>query len=775
VTPVNGTRRAGFDQLLVRLGYRRDDPITVCHKPVAGEFSATWTTADKAPEVADDHADSDVWFSVNALPPKGGGGRGKVADVTRLTALYADLDVKPGGMPTAEAAVEVIKVLTEMLGAPAAGIISSGHGFQPLWAIDPDDPAATVTDVNRGDAVALLRRFGRLVAHVADLNGGRVDSVFDLARVLRVPGTYNRKATPILATVSVVKSWRPLTVSEIDEQLTAYGAVEQHGDRDLLGDIVAPAADWAWATATHPAVTRAVASWGQQTPTARHPWLLGAATSLAFARRLGRVTEADHQAAMTVLTTRFLWLLKHTGVPRTATPGEIADCFTFGVAVAERSTESTARADWAFWVELANGARWESPLDEDTKQAVGQFWTSRPVLTHVHDFARARMCSPFAVLGVVLARVITAVPPFVVLPAFVGSNASLNLFVALTGPSGGGKGASEGAAAEAVDVGHLDIATVGSGEGIAHLYAHRGKSGVVRDRDAVLFTVPEVDNLTALGTRQGSTLMPQLRMAWMGERLGFSYADKNKALPIERHTYRMGLILGVQPGRARQLLEDVDGGTPQRMLWMPTVDPEAPDTAPPCPDEWSWTNPGPWLANTHGRAVMTVPDVARAAIMDNRRCVLRGQGNPLDGHALLTRLKVAAALALLDQRQVISVDDWDLGSTVMAVSNATRDSVVGFLARQIADSNRVRGEAEGNRAVVVQRKLDEEQARRVARTILRALRKRDGWATRRDINATVANKHRVLVEDALTALVDSGQVEVRHDDGKALYRAEKGV
>jgi len=180
---------------------------------------------------------------------------------------------------------------------------------------------------------------------------------------------------------------------------------------------------------------------------------------------------------------------------------------------------------------------------------------SRPVLEHIRVFARARMCSPWAVLGVVLARVVASVPPFVVLPPVIGSAASLNLFVALVGASGGGKGAAE----DAVTLNGPDVATVGSGEGIAHLYAHREKGEVVRDRDAVLFTVPEVDNLVALGQRQGSTLLPQLRVAWMGERLGFSYADKAKALPIPRHSYRMGLVLGVQPGRAG-LLNDADGG-----------------------------------------------------------------------------------------------------------------------------------------------------------------------------------------------------------------------
>src|SRR5690606_20898079 len=79
------------------------------------------------------------------------------------------------------------------------------------------------------------------------------------------------------------------------------------------------------------------------------------------------------------------------------------------------------------------------------------FWRARPALTHILEFARARRAGPWAVLGVVLARVVAATEPNIVLPPVVGSAKSTNMFVALVGPSGGGKGAAEGAAADAVE------------------------------------------------------------------------------------------------------------------------------------------------------------------------------------------------------------------------------------------------------------------------------------------------------------------------------------
>jgi hypothetical protein len=61
------------------------------------------------------------------------------------------------------------------------------------------------------------------------------------------------------------------------------------------------------------------------------------------------------------------------------------------------------------------------------------------------------------VLGVVLARVAAVTPPRLVLPALVGGQASLNPYIGLVGPAGAGKGAAEAAAADAVNLGHVEL------------------------------------------------------------------------------------------------------------------------------------------------------------------------------------------------------------------------------------------------------------------------------------------------------------------------------
>ncbi|MEX5711895.1 hypothetical protein AB1484_27270 [Parafrankia sp. FMc6] len=350
--------------------------------------------------------------------------------------------------------------------------------------------------------------------------------------------------------------------------------------------------------------------------------------------------------------------------PRHAPPREQLRAITF--------TPAARRGD------SREGEDEPAPGDDILGQADAAFWDTRPELAHIRDFARARMAAPWAALGVVLVRVLAATPPSYVLPALVGRPASLNLYAALVAPSGGGKGAAEGAAADALDVGPVNTLTVSSGEGIAHAYAHRekadgGESVVVQHADSVVFTVPEIDTLAALKGRQSSTLMQELRKAWSGEQLGFAYVDETKRLPIEPHTYRLGLLVGVQPGRGAALLseEAVAGGDPQRFLWMPATDPNAPDEEPGEPEPLAWVLP-PWPADVpfrspSGRRVLDVCPTAVDTIKTERRRRLRGQAEALDGHALLARLKVAAALGLLAGRPRVTEKDWELAGVVMAV------------------------------------------------------------------------------------------------------------
>jgi hypothetical protein len=271
----------------------------------------------------------------------------------------------------------------------------------------------------------------------------------------------------------------------------------------------------------------------------------------------------------------------------------------------------------------------------------------------------------------------------------------------------------------------------------------------------VLLTASEVDTLTALAERHGATLWPELRKAWMGQALGFAYADPAKRLPLPAHTYRLCLVVGVQPARGAAMLDDSDVGTPQRFLWLPATDPAAPDVAPVAPEpRWWWLDSGP------SRVRVSVCAEAREAVDRARLERLRGQGDGDDGHALLARLKVGVALALLDGRVEVDAEDWQLAGQVLAVSDAIRAEVAEAVRAAHRQANQQRGEAEAARAVVVDQVKEDHNAQRVARAILRKLQEAGDWLARAKLRKAMNSRDRTYFDDALARLVDAGTVSV---------------
>ncbi|MEU2114849.1 DUF3987 domain-containing protein [Streptomyces sp. NPDC016459] len=330
-----------------------------------------------------------------------------------------------------------------------------------------------------------------------------------------------------------------------------------------------------------------------------------------------------------------------------------------------------------------------------------EFWNARPYLSHIRDFSRSRLVSPWAVLGIVLARVAGWIPPGVTLPPTVGTKASLNLFVALADDSGLGKGTAVGTARDCIETRYsLSSINLGSGEGIGHQFMERKDGELHQHTEAVMFMVNEIDSLTAMQSRSASTITPTLCSAWVGEPLGFAYVDKGKRLPMNEHTYRLTLVCGVQPKRARSLLDAAGSGLPQRFLWFPARDLDAPDDDLPEPAPLSWALPTGDLEhalNNGGQYSVPISEAIRREIRKDRSDRMRGRVivDELDSHRNLSRLKAAAILAFLDGRAAVSDEDWDLSGVLMGVSDATRDRVVEALKAMSVEEARSRGKLRG--------------------------------------------------------------------------------
>jgi hypothetical protein len=408
-----------------------------------------------------------------------------------------------------------------------------------------------------------------------------------------------------------------------------------------------------------------------------------------------------------------------------------------------------------FVVKCYSDCKWQEIIDAVgyVPPALGQaaendFWQSRAVLAHINAFARARRASPWAVFGVTLARAISAVDPCVVLPPIINSVASLNTFVALVGGSGSGKSSAIDVSEDALIIADAPRPrNIGSGEGVSTAFVHRegpGKALVPHARTA-MFEADEIGTLGALKARSGSTLMSVLRTAWSGKTLGNTNRDKNTDLPVEKHTYRMCFVAGVQPSAAEILLNDIDAGvgTPQRFLWFRAYDRSLTRARPaaPAPVEWS----PPALVSAHrddtemfmqeDRDVL-VPEVRLAvpdAVADevDEAAYLRDTGQEyseeLDGHRMLCKLKVAAGLALLDNRTELNAEDWQLAGIVMAHSQMVRDELTADMRAASARQNVARGRALGVQQAVAQVTVSEVIMERAVKKLTKALSDAGDW------------------------------------------------
>lgn len=361
-------------------------------------------------------------------------------------------------------------------------------------------------------------------------------------------------------------------------------------------------------------------------------------------------------------------------------------------------------------------------------------------LTRIYYWARARYAAPWAVFFAVLLRVAASVGPHVQLPGVIGGRASLNLLCAFVSASGGGKGISDKVGRMAWPAPILEL-PIGSGEGVAAAFKQPDKP----DEDnepitAAIFNIPEIDTLSGIASRQGSILLAQLKSMAMGEQLGQSNASKATSRIVPAHSYRCCLSVGAQPGHTGVIFNDTTGGTPQRFLWSPTTDPDMPDTNSPDPAPLDTALPL-WKPAEDGvvEIVYGPPEITQRVIAAHI-ARQRGDADPLNGHWMLTRCKVAALLAIMHHRSVVSQTDWELSATVMAVSDRTREWILSEAKK--ADRAKIHDRAVA-RAVgdeVYDSRLLASVKRSIVRTLERdgeqagnELRSRQGKRDRRDL------------------------------------------
>ena len=327
---------AEFRELMMLLGRDDQERMSICYG-IGQSFTSVLTTVGQAGAIVETLADGNVWYGIAGLHPRVQHGRGLETDAVSIREMCPDCDVSPGKFANYDDVLQFITNVSKVLGQRPVAVVFTGHGLQPHWAIESEPGVTDWVDETSAayvDAKALMARFRRLVIYEAGKLGAKLDNVYDLSRVLRVPGTHNTKdmADPI-PTMIMVKEGSPLAYGGVLERLDEYGYPEMDGDRKPIPVTVSNPENWAYSTSGCDYAARMISGWRTDTPKdgARHPWLLSQMTRLAAAHRAGCLLEADHDRATLVLTKRFQQLLTILAPQRPEGRGEIEDCRLRGI------------------------------------------------------------------------------------------------------------------------------------------------------------------------------------------------------------------------------------------------------------------------------------------------------------------------------------------------------------------------------------------------------------------------------------------------------------
>lgn len=758
------------------------------------------------------------------------GKRGSATDSLAFPGFWADLDLHGPGHKTKEklpATIAEAKQIITASGLPEPTLwIHSGGGLYPWHLLH--EPTLVTAD-NRDDMATLAARWQLVILAASEQLGyGYGYGVGDLARVLRIPGTINRKAGLARACTILESSGATYALDELATilysidlpeptqaarttppprpQATIHTTTGQAGPFDALAEICEWRDLWEPAGWTFITVERDGAElWLRPGGTSKYSvrcgyhgvpvavvhseeaglpsgggqrlthgrvlaHLLYGGNETAAAKDLRAAAAGDPAAgAARALRPAILDHIRHRcGVrPWTAAPA------INGSHPADYPPHPADTAEEPQEPEDDEGEGWTKGPVRRRGRLPEDFWNARPVFAHIRQAAHARARSGDIVLGGLLSRLSSLVPPDLRADTGVGSPASLNMFSNLLGPSGSGKSSAawipRRLLAPPPDIDFLDELPLGSGEGIAEAYM--GEKSVDTDeiyragpkkglrkteliraqvRHNALFYADEGESLTKqLFGRNGATIGESLRRAWTGGTIGQYNGHKVNTRVIQSGTYSLGLVIGFQPETALPLLEDAAAGSPQRFLWFSSTDPSIPDDI--------VDDPGPLNLSLIRYGFGENPSMSFAAtlmqqIRDDDKARSRGEMQlpPLDSHKPLMLVKVASLFAILDNRLDVTVEDWQLAHVVWDTSCELRDWLAEYGARQLAEAAEKQTRAHVEREVRAHaaKAAADHDVERVARRVAKRVHEAKGM-TRGALNKVIAWRDRNYVTAAI--------------------------
>ena len=159
------------------------------HLPLVDLPAVAWAASEL------DGQGAEVYFGVTlrkpGIAPDKRGARG---DLLAATALWLDIDIENGKAHAAKnlpkTQEEAIELLVELGSVPTL-IINSGNGLHVYWRLDAPVSLRTPAEIDRFEGVLLGLQ--QRAKSLAAKRGWHLDITADATRVLRLPGTMNRK------------------------------------------------------------------------------------------------------------------------------------------------------------------------------------------------------------------------------------------------------------------------------------------------------------------------------------------------------------------------------------------------------------------------------------------------------------------------------------------------------------------------------------------------------------------------------------------------------
>lgn len=193
------------------------------------KHSYWYTRLDTVTQDFQDRRGKDVYTGMGMLPLEAkttSNRRVKLTEeIAGIPGLWVDVDFvdpvhkKKHLPPTQEDALEIITAMP----SPPTIIVESGHGLQALWLFQ--EPWIFAGAENQVMAANVCHWWHRKASGLAKDRGWTIDSVFDLTRIMRVPGFTNNKG-PIPKEVTVILSDGP----RLDLQATIRAAIDDPPD-----------------------------------------------------------------------------------------------------------------------------------------------------------------------------------------------------------------------------------------------------------------------------------------------------------------------------------------------------------------------------------------------------------------------------------------------------------------------------------------------------------------------------------------------------------------